>query len=87
MAMHLLDESRDDSFTGSLIIQRKIKIKTLLYKFSFETTMTAVFLQYQDGMNSLVAYVIIHIVYPLSYQVESVAYDPGMGVVRSFIQR
>jgi len=27
MAMHLLDESLDDSSIGSLIIQRKIKIK------------------------------------------------------------
>ena len=26
--------------TGRLIIQRKIKIKTLFYKFSFETSMT-----------------------------------------------
>ena len=42
MAMHLLDKSLDDSSIGSLIIQRKIKIKTLLYKFSFETTMTTV---------------------------------------------
>ena len=87
MAMHLLDDSLDDSSTGSLIIQRKIKIKTLLYKFSFETTMTAVFLRYQDGMNSLVAYVIIHIFYSLSYQVTSVTHAPDMGVARSFIQR
>ena len=42
MAMHLLDESLDDISIGSLIIQRKIKIKTLLYKFSFETTMTVI---------------------------------------------
>ena len=42
MAMYLLDKSLDDSSIGSLIIQRKIKIKTLLYKFSFETTMTVI---------------------------------------------
>ena len=55
MAVHLLDESLDDSSIGSLIIQRKIKIITLVYKFSFKITMTtvmynriAVFLQYRD---------------------------------------
>jgi len=41
MAMHLLDESLDDSSIGRLIIQRN-KNKNTLYKFSFETTMTTI---------------------------------------------